>query len=63
MRKFVALCDVPFVPKRWKWRNGWYTFGVVYTQVLFGHRRGAALRIALRGLWHGLRWRMWRFEG
>ena len=62
IRNFVALCRLPFVPMRWKWRNGWYTVGVAYTQVVFGHQRTAALRMALRGLWHGLRGRMGRLD-
>lgn len=62
IRNFVALCPLPFVPTRWKWRNGWYTIGVAYTQVVFGHQRAAALHMALRGLYDGLRGRMgpWR---
>ena len=61
IRNFVALCRVPSLPTRWKWRNGWYTFGVAYTQVIFGYQRGAALRMALRGLWDGFRGRMGRY--
>lgn len=61
MRNFVVLCRLNFISARWKWRNGWYTFGVVYSQVLFGHSRLRALSMALRGLWDGLRGRMGRF--
>lgn len=61
MRNFVALCKLDFISLRWKLRNGWYTFGVVYSQVLFGHSRLRALSMALRGLWDGLRGRMGRF--
>lgn len=62
MRNFVVLCKLDFISTRWKLRNGWYTFGVAYSQVLFGHSRLRALRMALRGLWDGLRGRMGRFE-
>ncbi len=62
LRNFVAVCRLPFVATRWKWRNAWYTFGVAYTQVLFGQHRIAALRMALRGLWDGLRGRMGRLD-
>jgi rhamnosyltransferase len=53
-RNFIALCRLPFMPARWKLRNGWYCAGVVYSQVVYGRQRGAALRMALRGLWDGL---------
>jgi len=62
IRNFVALCRLPFIPWRWKLRNGWYWLGFVYTQTVFGRQRLAALRMAARGLWDGLRGRMgpWR---
>ncbi len=62
IRNFVALCRLSFIPWRWKLRNGWYWLGFVYTQPVFGQQRVAALRMALRGLWDGLRGRMgpWR---
>lgn len=63
MRNFIALCRLSFIPLRWKMRNGWYWTGFAYSQVIYGHQRGAALRMALRGLWDGLRGRMGRFEG
>jgi rhamnosyltransferase len=62
VRNFVALCRSPFMPSRWKWRSGWYCTGLVYTQVFYGRQRGAALRMALRGLWDGLRGRLGPFH-
>ncbi|HKU17795.1 MAG TPA: hypothetical protein VJP80_00830 [Candidatus Saccharimonadales bacterium] len=61
-RNFIALCRLSFMPARWKWRNGWYCAGVVYSQVFYGRQRGAALRMALRGLWDGLRDRLGPFH-
>ncbi|MHB1799357.1 MAG: glycosyltransferase family 2 protein [Vulcanimicrobiaceae bacterium] len=63
IRNFVALCRLPFISWRWKLRNGWYIVGVVYTQTVFGQQRLAALRMALRGLWDGLRGRMGPWQG
>jgi rhamnosyltransferase len=63
VRNFVALCRVPTIRWRWKVRNGWYAIGVVYTQALFGERRLASLRMAVRGLWDGLCKRMGPWQG
>ena len=62
IRNFIALCRLPYVAWQWKLRNGWYSLGFVYTQAVFGRQRSAALRMAIRGLWDGLRGRMgpWR---
>jgi len=62
VRNYVALCREKGIEFRWKIRNGWYTFGVVYSQVFFGKYGSKALRMALRGLWDGLRNRMGRYE-
>jgi rhamnosyltransferase len=61
-RNFIALCRLPSMPARWKWRNGWYCAGVIYSQVIYGRQRFAALRMALRGLWDGLRGRLGQFH-
>ncbi len=58
IRNYVALCRQPFISWRWKLRSGWNVLGVVYTQTVFGQQRQKALRMALRGLWDGLRGRM-----
>jgi rhamnosyltransferase len=63
IRNFVALCRLPFIPWRWKLRNGWYWLGFVYTQTVFGQQRPAALRMAVRGFWDGLRGRMGPWRG
>ena len=63
IRKFVALCRLPFIPWRWKLRNAWYWLGFVYTQTVFGQQRLAALRMAVRGLRDGLRGRMGPWQG
>lgn len=63
IRNFVALCRLPFIPWRWKLRNGWYWLGFVYTQTVFGQQRLAALRMAALGLRDGLRGRMGPWRG
>lgn len=63
IRNFVALCRLSFIPWRWKLRSGWNAVGVIYTQTVFGQQRVAALRMALRGLWDGLRGRMGPWRG
>jgi len=62
VRNFVFLCKLGFIPTGWKVRNGWYTLGVTYSQVVFGHSRLPALRMTLCGLWDGLRGRMGRLD-
>lgn len=62
IRNFAALCRMPRIRRRWKLRNAAYWVYFVYTQTVFGQQRLAALRMAARGLWDGLRGRMgpWR---
>lgn len=62
VRNFVAICKQPFVPTRWKLRNGWYCTGFVYSQVGYGTQRTRALHMALRGLRDGLRGHMGRLD-
>lgn len=62
VRNYVALCREKEIELRWKIRNGWYTFGVVYSQVFFGRYRLKALRMVLRGLLDGARNRMGRYD-
>lgn len=62
VRNFVSLCKLGFIPTGWKVRNGWYTLGVAYSQVVFGHSRLPALRMTLRGLRDGLCGRMGRLD-
>lgn len=62
VRNYVALCREKEIGLRWKIRNGWYTFGMVYSQVLFGKYNLKSLRMALRGLWDGARNRMGRYK-
>jgi len=62
VRNYIALCREGWIDLRWKIRNGWYTFGVVYSQVFFGRYGLKALRMAVRGVWDGLRNRMGRYE-
>jgi len=61
VRNYVALCRDGGIELRWKVRNGWYTFGVVYSQVIFGKYGLKALRMAFRGFWDGLRDRMGKY--
>lgn len=58
IRNFVALCRLTYIPVGWKLRSGWYSAGLVYSQVVFGSRRLPSLRMALVGLWDGLNGRM-----
>ena len=57
-RNYVALAKQPGIQWRWKVRSGWYTLGVVYSQVVFGRQRLQALRMAVRGFVDGARGRM-----
>ncbi len=63
IRNFIALCRLPTIRWRWKLRNAAYWIYFVYTQALFGQQRLGALRMALRGLWDGLRGRMGPWRG
>lgn len=54
VRNFIALCRAPYISLRWKVRNGWYTFGVTYGQIVFGHEKMASWTMALRGLRDGV---------
>lgn len=63
IRNFVAMCRLPFISLPWKPRSGWNAVGVIYTQTVFGQQRVAALRMALRGLWDGLRGHMGPWRG
>lgn len=58
IRNFVALCREKGIPLGWKLRSSWYSAGFVYSQVIFGRQRVAALRMALMGLWDGVVGRM-----
>ena len=62
VRNYVALFREREIDFRWKIRNGWYTFGVVYSQAFFGKHGSKCLRMALRGFWDGLRNRMGKYE-
>lgn len=61
-RNFVALAREPWIQWRWKVRNGWYTLGVIYSQVGFGRHRSQAVHMALRGLVDGVRGRMGPYQ-
>ena len=63
IRNFVAVCRMPSIRRRWKLRSGAYWVYFVYTQAVFGQQRLAALRMALRGLWDGLRGCMGPWRG
>lgn len=54
LRNYVAICRLDYVDWKWKIRNGWYTFGVFYAQVLFGRTRRETCKMGLLGLWHGI---------
>lgn len=57
VRNFIVLCKAPYIRGRWKIRNAWYCLGLVYSHVIFGHERRDSLKMAVRGLWDGLRGR------
>lgn len=58
VRNFTALCLSKAIFTRWKIRSSWYYFGLIYSHVFYGDNRIAALRMAVRGLWDGLRGHM-----
>lgn len=63
MRNFVALWKPDFIEWRWKVRSSWYGLGIVYAHVLFGEYPLATLKMACKGIWHGLIGKMGRFSG
>jgi rhamnosyltransferase len=63
LRNFVALCRLEYIDWRWKLRSSWYWAGIVYTHVFFGANRLGALKMALKGVWHGLCEKMGQYEG
>lgn len=58
VRNFFALCRFRYIPLSWKLRQAWFTFGVAYSQVVFGSERAAAARMVLRGTLDGVLGRM-----
>jgi rhamnosyltransferase len=58
LRNFVALWKLDFIDWRWKVRSSWYYLGIVFTHVFFGRQRLETLRMAAKGIWHGLLSRM-----
>lgn len=58
VRNYLRLCAIPGIKWRWKLRHGWYTLGVVYTQVVFGREARRVLGAAARGISDGIRGRM-----
>lgn len=54
IRNYIAICRLDYVDWKWKVRNGWYTFGVFYSQIFFGKTRGKACSMGMLGLWHGI---------
>jgi rhamnosyltransferase len=63
LRNFTALCRLEYIDWRWKLRSSWYSAGIVYTHVFFGANRLESLKMALKGVWHGLRDKMGQYEG
>jgi rhamnosyltransferase len=61
IRNFTALWKLDFIDWRWKVRSSWYSVGIVYAHVLFGHQRLRSLAMSARGVWHGLSGRMGRY--
>lgn len=62
IRNFVALCRLDYIDWRWKIRSCWYWTGIVYSHVFFGTRRLESMKMALKGLWHGITKKMGRFD-
>lgn len=58
VRNFFALCRFRYIPLSWKLRQAWFTFGVAYSQIVFGNERVAAARMVLRGTLDGVLGRM-----
>ncbi|CDH45675.1 putative WbbU [Candidatus Contendobacter odensis Run_B_J11] len=63
LRNYVALCRLEYIDWRWKLRSSWYSAGIVYTHVFFGANRLEALKMVLKGVWHGLCQKMGQYEG
>src|SRR5690554_1278646 len=62
IRNFVALWKKDYIEWGWKLRSSWYWLGFIYTQVIFGQQRLACLRMAIKGVWHGMTGRMGRYK-
>lgn len=58
VRNFFALCRFRYIPLSWKLRQAWFTFGVAYSQVVFGQERVAVAKMVLRGALDGVLGRM-----
>lgn len=63
LRNFTALCRLEYIDWRWKLRSSWYWAGIVYTHVLFYKNWLETLKMAVKGIWHGLRNKMGQYEG
>lgn len=61
LRNYVAICRLDYVDWKWKVRVGWFSLGVLYSQVLFGKTRSEACKKGLLGLWHGIINRMGKY--
>ena len=63
VRNYVALCRMRHIALRWKIRSFWWSAGFVYSQVAFGRQRAGSLRMAVAGLWDGVRGRLGPWRG
>lgn len=63
LRNFVAMLKLDFIDLRWKVRNSWYCLGIIYTHVFFGKQPVNTLKMSAKGVWHGLRGIMGRYDG
>lgn len=63
VRNAIFLQRVGRAGFAWKLRSLVFAIGIIYSHTLFGHRRGACLAMALRGLRDGLIGRMGPYRG
>ncbi|MDQ5909413.1 MAG: putative WbbU [Pseudomonadota bacterium] len=62
LRNFVALCRLEYISWRWKLRSSWYWTKVIYAHIFFGDHRAETLKMATKGIWHGLQRRMGQYK-
>ena len=62
LRNFVALCHLDYIDLAWKIRSSWYPLGVFYSHVVFGKNRKSVLKMAIKGIWHGLIHKMGKYD-
>lgn len=62
-RNFLVLWQMDYIDWRWKLRRTWYFLGVFYSHFFFSTHRLNILKMAFKGICHGLRNKLGRYKG